>query len=400
MAAPRSDLINVAPGTKGVHLGRKAKFGSVSFADGTGTIYTVEDVAGKPLVLDLHGRGNPGYASSRHYTAACLDELAYGAYNSFTWSFIRHVAQAPDGVYPYRCLPVDYFSGTPGGDPNSRWMGFTNMPTGEMNCITERRLEALLIWLRENARFDPKRLYCAGGSMGAYGTLQFALRKPEVFAAIYLDRPQWRYSYDVAVGTPKKFAYADFAWNDWQSVAPENSPMIRAEDGGGRLFDRVDHLTYISNPAKKLPWIGWSVGTADTASRWEDHLEAYEVLKASRRGFAFYWNAGDHSTGPQPSKITDSYKIGLFELGKGYPGFRRHSLDADPYRDPEGGINIGLTFRSVKETKDTWECEVSSIVGACEVDVFPISEIFKGSVPAKRVSITGANQWTKVTFAA
>ena len=128
------------------------------------------------------------------------------------------------------------------------------------------------------------------------------------------------------------------------------------------------------------------------------------ALRSASRGFAFYWNDGDHSVGAgsgsggQLFRITDSYPFGRFELGKGYPIFSNHSLDSDPAVDLVGGINIGLKFRSVTESAGAWSCEVSHISSACTVDVSPYSATYTGDTTPKTVTVTAANAWTSVSF--
>jgi hypothetical protein len=129
-----------------------------------------------------------------------------------------------------------------------------------------------------------------------------------------------------------------------------------------------------------------------------DHVDAVIAMRAAKRGFAFVWNNGNHSTGSIISQITDSYPFGLFELGKGYPLFTSHSGDLDPAVDLVGGINEGLTFRNVVESAAGWSCEVTSILGARTVQVEPISDIYVTPVSKKTVTITAANAWASVSF--
>lgn len=48
----------------------------------------------------------------------------------------------------------------------------------------------LIDWVENKYHVDRQRVYAEGGSMGAWGTATFALRHPELFAAIYPNRPR------------------------------------------------------------------------------------------------------------------------------------------------------------------------------------------------------------------
>jgi predicted peptidase len=56
--------------------------------------------------------------------------------------------------------------------------------------FTERRMLWLTDWVKNKYHVDPERVYAEGGSMGAWGTAGFALRHPELFAAVYPNRPR------------------------------------------------------------------------------------------------------------------------------------------------------------------------------------------------------------------
>jgi len=275
------------------------------------------------------------------------------------------------------------------------WVGFKNAPDSPVRLMTERRLDAMMHWAGQNLSgiAAAGKTCLTGGSMGGWGTLTYGVRRPHQFAALYPDRPRWRYN-----GSAGNHAVADYP-NNLTSVAVASSPALAVEDGGGTVFAQIQDVTsYVANTANKVPWIGWCVGRNDGFVQFSDHVDAVAALRSAKRGFAFAWNDGNHTTGSILAEITQSYPFGTFEIGKGYPLFTNHSGDQDPAVDLVGGINIGLSFRNVTESAGAWSCEVTSVLGARTVDVEPISDVFKAVVSPQPVTIPAANTWVLVSF--
>jgi len=179
-----------------------------------------------------------------------------------------------------------------------------------------------------------------------------------------------------------------------------SAPLLAAIDGGGSSAVPRDGIAYVSNTANKVPWVGWCIGRNDGFAPFDDQVAAVVALRAAKRGFCFVWNDGNHTTGSILSQITASYPFGTFELGKGYPLFTNHSGDQDPAVDLVGGINEGLSFRSVTESAGAWSCEVTSVLGARTVTVEPISDVFTATVTPQVINIPAANTWVSVSFTA
>jgi hypothetical protein len=274
------------------------------------------------------------------------------------------------------------------------WLGFKNMPTGDVALITERRLDALVQWAEINLQYVAKKTVLTGGSMGGWGTLTFGVSRRNKFAALYPDRPRWKYS-----AALNNVAVANY--NGALENAPVATPLnLVAADGGGSYITKLDIIAYVSNTANKIPWIGWCVGRNDGFTNFSDHVAAVAAMRTAKRGFAFAWNDGNHTVGSIQAQIVNSYPWGTFEIGKGYPLFTQHSGDQDPAVDLVGGINLGLSFRNVVETASGWSCEVTSIAGARTVKVEPISDVFITTVAAKLITIPAANTWVPVSFTA
>lgn len=369
-------------------------------ADGLQSVALFSEDAGVPwttpdqiFMLVLHGSGGANLTTGRQYRATVSGKLAYDTQTEFAFSTVR--GTAVNGVNVTQLRPVDWYGNWPSSvRRESHWMGFTGMDTSELKLITERRLDALMIWADANVpNVSATRRVLTGGSMGGWGTITYGLRRPDRFPAIYPDRPRWRYS----SGTNVSIAN----WPNQSVLWPyASAPNVAAEDGGGSAAVYKDGIAYVSNTANKVPWIGWCIGRNDGFAPFSDQVAAVAALRAAKRGFCFVWNDGNHTTGSILSQITASYPFGIFELGKGYPLFTNHSGDQDPAVDLVGGINEGLSFRNVVESASSWSCEVTSVLGARTVTVEPISDVFTATVTPQNITIPAANTWVPVSFTA
>lgn len=390
MATPSNDFYGCPTG--GFIAGGRARnqFDSVSvYSEDAGVPYSN---ANQVMVLTLHGSGGQNYSTGRQYRAAVSGLMAHGPHATFSFSTARV------STSQFNLRPADEYGQYPSLlRRESMWLGFKNAPNAEIVLMTERRLDALMLWASSNLASitSPTKTCLTGGSMGGWGTLTYGVRRPDKFAAIYPDRPRWRYGY-----TAGNHAVADYP-SGLGAVAVASSPSLSAADGGGTVFDkRHDVTSYVADTGNNIPWIGWCVGRNDGYVQFSDHIAAVAALRAAGRGFAFAWNDGNHTTGSILSEITQSYPFGTFEIGKGYPLFTNHSGDQDPSVDLVGGINLGLSFRNVVESAGAWSCEVTSVLGARTVDVKPISKTFTASVSAQTVTIPAANTWVPVSFSA
>lgn len=351
--------------------------------------------ADQTLLLFLHSSGGANYSTGRQYRAVGSARLSHLDFTEIAWSTRNGGSALGKNIMQLR--PVDYYGTRDGGFiRESRWLGFTSAGESGVRLITERRVDALVEWANAHLPISATRRCVAGGSMGAWGCITYALRRPEMFAAVYADRPRWRWTNYSAQ------TFSVYDWNDGSlPYSAATAPSIASADGGGSVYDRrINSIGFVSNTANKVPWIGWCIGRNDGFAFFEDQIDAVNALRAARRGFAFAWNDGNHTTGSILSQITDSYPYGLFELGKGYPLFEQCSLDQDPTVDLVGGINIGLTFRNVVESSSGWSCEVTHISSACTVNVSPISDVFTSTVTPQTINIPAANVWVPVSFGA
>lgn len=342
-----------------------------------------------PLVMILHasGAGDSTLANGAKYTSVTTGDLALSFDTELRWAVQQGL---PAGTVTVR--PSDKRNNTVASWPGfeSYHMGFVK--AGALHLITERQYDQLLAWIDANVpQAHPTKRCLVGGSMGAWGTMTYGIRRANKFAALYPDRPRLRYSGATSITLPGESPVAS-------SYVVGADPPLSALDGGTQSAAHLDAIAYASNTSNVMPWVGWNLGKADGFAPFEDSVAMVAAMRAAGRGFAFAWNSGDHSSGSIPTQITNSYPYGLFEIGKGYPVFSEHSLDGDPSVDAAGGINVGLTFRNVVESAGAWSCDVTHISSACTVKVKPYSTIYTGSPTPTLVTIPAANSWVTVSF--
>jgi hypothetical protein len=345
---------------------------------------------GQTLIVELHGSGGSNLTQGRQYRAVVSGNMAYSTHTTFAFNTVR----TTDPLVT-KMRPVDNYGTYPSsGTRESMWLGFKKIGSNDVKLITHRRLEALMEWAKTNIPNVSATTWCLlGGSMGGWGSLQFGLRHPTYFPAIYPDRPRWRYNATIGnIAVPTYDALLD-------SVAVGSAPNIHSSDGGGSMNVWMDNIAYVSDTTKSIPWIGWCVGRLDGYTDFTDHVAAVAALRTAKRAFCFCWDNSNHSgTAPMVANILSSYPYGTFDLNVGYPLFTSHSLDNDPSVDLAGSINLGLKFRNVSESASSWSCEVTSTVSACTVQVEPISKTFTKSVSKQTATITAANSWVTLTF--
>jgi hypothetical protein len=268
------------------------------------------------------------------------------------------------------------------------WRGYIldNNTTSPAVPYTERRLDAAIAYARATKYpwLSATKVTASGGSMGAWGMMTYALRRPQVFAAIFASRPRWR-----------DINYADWAVGFARDY--HGNPM--ADVAGQTVAQRQDHVTYVTDPANAIPFLVFALGRADGYGKFSDFTDAIAALRATGRGFACYWNAGNHSD-PDIVNMTQlgSYQKAMFEIGVGYPVISRSSLDNDPAVDQVGGINLGFSWTNVVETATAWSCDLANALGAVTVTVAPHSSIFPGA-PPQTVTIP-AGQSVHLSFSA
>ncbi len=262
------------------------------------------------------------------------------------------------------------------------WFGYACVPPGAEHTepraypFTERRMLWTIDWVKQQYGVDPQRVYCSGGSMGAWGTSTFALRHPEIFAAVYPNRPRTRQR-----GLPSLPRQTDIE-------------QVLMEDGRTRYLDRMNMVEFVRNHPEDLPFIGWCCGRHDGFASFKEQIALVQALTEAKHGFAFAWNDGNHGTGAKAmQEVERYYPATLFARNQSYPALGNSSLNDDPgtgeverlidnRKRPvldenngalTGGINLGFEWKNVVDEPNRWSVALSNVLAkdAITVDVTP-----------------------------
>ncbi|QDU92534.1 alpha/beta hydrolase family protein [Lignipirellula cremea] len=338
-----------------------------------------------PLTVSLHAsssRGGPGSDHGDYYLFWGRPE--WGWRDGLPWQFTMEQRADSATRTPYLLLRSRETLADPDGDGTREtyWFGYYCTPQGADHTepraynFTERRMLWLIDWTRQAYHADPERVYAEGGSMGAWGTAGFALRHPELFAAIYPNRPRTR-----------------------QRGLPSLTPVARdakilMEDGVTDYYDRMDMVKFVNEHPADLPFVGWCCGRHDGFATFGEQIALVRALTAGHHGFAFAWNNGDHSSGAAGMRqIHRWYPPEKFARNQSYPAFGNSSLDgdlgtgeapapagsrtrnmlADDNGDLEGGVNLGFIWEEVVDTEKTWSMRLRNELATAPmtVDVTP-----------------------------
>jgi len=249
------------------------------------------------------------------------------------------------------------------------WFGYVAQPLWEGERLaypfTESRLDWTIRWVIAHYQADPKRVYVSGGSMGAWGTMSYAFRRPELFAAVYPNRPRFVQTYlkDINVG------------NTGRQVS-DDLPLPSGEG----WQEHLDAIRFVEGHPQNLPFVGWNIGRQDGYATWDEEVRMIHALTAGRHGFAFAWNNGDHSGGNAARAAIELwYPSSLFALDQSYPAFTHSSIDDDPGSgapgegDLEGGINLGFAWSMLDDSPSGWSVDLTNELtsGPMTVDVTP-----------------------------
>lgn len=243
------------------------------------------------------------------------------------------------------------------------WFGYVAEPEGVRHAypFTERRLEWMIPWVIARYGADAQRVYLSGGSMGAWGTITFGLQRPELFAAVFPDRPRFRQTSLTSVTTA---ALPDDTLPDGTSWAEHH--------------DAIAFVT--AHSGDELPFVGWNCGRQDGFASWQEQVDMVAAMTELNLGFAFAWNDGDHSAGSAAAAdIATWYPPERFARDLSYPAFANSSIDDDPgpgdpaAGDLVGGINLGFAWTDPTDTQDTWSSAMDNALAVMTmtVDVTP-----------------------------
>jgi hypothetical protein len=338
-----------------------------------------------PLMVRLHAssaRGGPGSDHGDYYLFRGRRECGYR--DGLPWQFTVDERTIPNTRDRRLSLRARETMAHPNGNGTREtyWFGYYCVPQWADHDepraynFTERRMLWLIDWVKNKYHVDRERVYAEGGSMGAWGTAGFAMRHPELFTAVYPNRPRTKQR-----GLPSLVKVA------------RDAPIMM-DDGKTDYYERMNMVKFVSEHPTDLPFLGWCCGRHDGFATFKEQIEMVKVLTAGRHGFAFAWNDGNHSTGSAPMReIKRWFPPKQFARNQSYPAFGNSSIDDDlgtgeievregnrtqkVLKDDngavEGGVNLGFVWKDVVDEKNRWSMTLSNELAKDEmtVDVTP-----------------------------
>ncbi|MBW2731432.1 MAG: hypothetical protein JRH20_03510 [Deltaproteobacteria bacterium] len=245
----------------------------------------------------------------------------------------------------------------------THWFGYVADPSSGQGRYaypyTEARLLWTIPWVIAHYSVDLDRVYGEGGSMGAWGTMTFSFRHPEIFAAVYPNRPRFYQ----------------------RSLASLDGPIDGVTLPNGTSWEvQHDSVAFVRVHPADLPFLGWNIGRKDGYATWKEQLDMVHALHDGHHGFAFAWNNNDHSGGVSAGEeIVRWYPREKFARNLSYPAFANSSIDddlgsGDPSDgDLEGGINLGFDWTLHVDSSTEWRLDLRNGLAAAgmQVDVTP-----------------------------
>jgi hypothetical protein len=215
---------------------------------------------------------------------------------------------------------------------------------------TERRNLWILDWVRNYFQPDPNRWYCSGSSMGGCGTISFAWRHPELFAALWAEVPIVSFTYLPGSGSAWRLEPA--CW-----TGPITAELRDSE--GVPLLDRMNGEKFVRESNDDLPPLFLINGRKDGSIPWGNNPSFYRALNAAQQGFAVYWDDGTHPTAgkdaPEDVKAWAQDFRKRLARNRSFPAFSNTSTNRNPGNGrPEDGDIIGWMNRGMdwKDTED------------------------------------------------
>jgi hypothetical protein len=214
----------------------------------------------------------------------------------------------PFGWCAYRLYPID--------QSETWWFGFArhhDYHTGGAPAsgdtivnFTEQRVLRMIYDLQRDPpgpAVDADRVYIFGASMGASGTLAFALRYPNVFAAAYASQPMTRYATSGDGGGVDWRTDVEPKWGAVAAnlpvslAAPGNwADALQTHNGAGVWTWQNHQVQLVALRGRDATPLGIAHGVADNVIEWSTQGQpVYPALNSSRQVWGGAAVPGDHS---------------------------------------------------------------------------------------------------------
>ncbi len=290
----------------------------------------------QPLILGFHG-GN-GIFTQALQPAGDPDEILVGFDDP----------HPPSGFPPaVNTLWFGFASNLGSGSPSS---------AGEIQPYTLRRIRYVVQWIERTFRIDPNRVYCAGTSFGAIGSLLYGLHYPDEVAALWLNLPRWDFravgeeeliedsasgvktpAWDVERGgrSPISRRFEPLFGSAEQNLpTPDDElPRFRTLADGRGVYERVNFRRLLElYPGADLPAMLIYHGKFDNVTGWHEKPDVVEALQEARQAFQFYFiTSGHRFTVPTPffQQAHRRSRLHDFALNRPLVAFSRASNNGD-----------------------------------------------------------------------
>ena len=339
-----------------------------------------------PLWVRLHGSG--GTAAALGDLQAYWGDSSMGHQDGIQSMFAVYEdhygsAFAPGGTRQLILAPQDAVWSVDGNSGSETfWYGFRDIPEFSTDRkphiypYTKTKLSFIVPWAIQHYKADANRIYGISESMGAYGHIQWSLRQPNLFAAIFMRIPilgAWRRIPSLIDVTPNGIPRTVLTTND------------TLPDGKTLYNDDTDVSTWISRDcSRNLPYLSWSSGRRDAGlanhRMWSYAVEMARTLSACHYGFSFIWNNGVHDgiTGSLERTLLEQYQK-VFASNLSYPAFTNASFDGnygsgDPKDgDLSGCVNCGWQWKVTDDTANSWSVSLTNnqVAQRATTDVTP-----------------------------
>ena len=322
---------------------------------------------GKSLIFKLHGRGSDaGISSNSNFLF--FGDSTMGWREGLARKFYVEETDVSIDIYPYDRIwigrPLFFSRDERDHVPaiNSWWYGCNNKiydeelsKEGVMVNYTEDFILYLIDWAQKYYETDTQRVYLEGTSMGGAGGIALGFHHPGAFARIKSNVPI--------------VAYTEKAGSDGRSslyrldgICGREADNTILTDNGDVFIDYMNEEKTLREFSGELPFLVLCNGRNDVSIPWINNPSFYEALDETNRGYACYWDDGDHDMHVNlPQDFVDMYEdLPEFRKGSSYPAFSNFSNNKNPGNgdqsegDITGWMNRGVYWSNVRETEDSW----------------------------------------------
>ena len=296
-----------------------------------------------PLLINLHGAGG------RYGTVHRADDdwvILYPDMRTVTFHSEKYPGYSGRGSTFWYGLNSNFYN--------------KEDPYGGINVnYTERRVLWTIRWVMSRYNIDPDRVHIQGSSMGGYGTLNFALRHPELFASASARVPNVDFH-----------RMSDYANSICETHWGPRQDNILTNEGIG-VYDRMDLVSFVrSHPQVDFPVIMMMNGKQDRLVGWEGVRLFYQAMQETNHALMAFWSKAGHGglERPEFEMPQEFFEIDLRKLRRdeSYPVISLASTNSNPGKSPEDGdpfgqLNGRFQWRDIVDRPNEYEVTIEPL---------------------------------------